>query len=47
MPGAPSMVGVVGSHEVAGKDYIHTENSEMASIGVIYTSTYHTKQLNA
>ena len=34
----------MGSHEVAGKGYVNTENSQMASIGA--TSTYHTKQLN-
>ena len=36
----------MGSHEVAGKGYIFTKTSQMASIGVIFTSTYHTKQLN-
>ena len=36
----------MGSHEVAGKDYVFTKTSQMASIGVIFTSTYHTKQLN-
>ena len=34
------------SHEVAGKGYVLTKTSQMASIGVIFTSTYHTKQLN-
>ena len=38
--------GRVGSHKVAGKGYIFTKTSQMASIGVIFTSTYHTKQLN-
>ena len=38
---------MVWSHEVAGKSCIHTENSHIASIGAISTSTYHTKQLNA
>ena len=38
---------MVWSHEVAGKGCIHTENSQIASIGAISTSTYHTKQLNA
>ena len=33
--------GWVGSHEVAGKDYIFTKNSQMAFIGVIFPSTYH------
>ena len=36
---------MVGTHEVAGKDYVNTENSQMASIDAIFTSTYHTKQL--
>ena len=36
----------MGSHEVAGKRYVFTKTSQMASIGVIVTSTYHTKQLN-
>ena len=36
----------MGSHEVAGKGYVLTKTSQMASIGVIFTSTYHTKQLN-
>ena len=31
---------------MAGKGYVLTETSQMASIGVIFTSTYHTKQLN-
>ena len=34
-----------GSHEVVGRGYIHTENSQMASIEAIFTSAYHTKQL--
>ena len=38
--------GWVASHEVAGKGYVFTNTSQMASIGVIFTSTYHTKQLN-
>ena len=36
----------MGSHEVAGKGYVFTKTRQMASIGVIFTSTYHTKQLN-
>ena len=36
----------VGSHEVVGKAYVFTKTSQMASIGVIFTNTYHTKQLN-
>ena len=36
----------VGSHEVASKSYVNTENNQMASIGAICTFTYHTKQLN-
>ena len=35
----------MGSHKVVGKGYINTENSQMASIGAIFASTYHTKQL--
>ena len=35
-----------GSHKVAGKRYSNTENIQMASIGAIFTSTYHTQQLN-
>ena len=31
---------------MAGKDYVFTKISQMASIGVIFTFTYHTKQLN-
>ena len=31
---------------MAGKGYVFTKTSQMASIGVIFTSTYHTKQLN-
>ena len=38
--------GWVGSHKVAGKGYVFTKTSQIASIGVIFTSTYHTKQLN-
>ena len=36
----------MGSHKVAGKGYTSTENNQMASIDGIFTSTYHTKQLN-
>ena len=36
---------VMGSHEVAGKDYINSENSQIASIGAIFGFTYHIKQL--
>ena len=35
-----------GSHDVVGKGYVNTENRQMASIDAIFTSTYHTKQLN-
>ena len=35
---------ISGSHEVAGKGYINIENSQLASIGAIFTSTYYTKQ---
>ena len=31
---------------MAGKSYVFTKPSKMASFGVIFTSTYHTKQLN-
>ena len=31
---------------MAGKGYVFTKTSQMASIGAIFTSTYHTKQLN-
>ena len=37
--------GWVGSHKVAGKGYVFTKTSQMASIGIIFTSTYHIKQL--
>ena len=33
-------------NEVVGKGYVLTKTNQMASIGVIFTSTYHTKQLN-
>ena len=36
----------MGSHKVAGKGYVFTKTSQMPSIGVIFTTTYHTKQLN-
>ena len=36
----------MGSHEVAGIIYVNIEKSQMASIGAIFTYTYHTKQLN-
>ena len=35
-----------GSYRVAGKGYVFTKTSQMASIGIIFTSTYHTRQLN-
>ena len=38
--------GQVRSHEMAGKGYVFSKNSQMTSIGAIFTSTYHTKQLN-
>ena len=37
--------GQVDSHEVVGKGYVFTKTSHMASIGAIFTSIYHTKQL--
>ena len=36
----------MGSHGVAGKGYVFIKTSQMAFIGVIFTDTYHTKQLN-
>ena len=36
----------MGSCKVVGKGYVFTKNSQMASIGAIFTSTYRTKQLN-
>ena len=36
----------MGSNEVVGKGYVFTKNSLMTSIGAIFTSTCHTKQLN-
>ena len=36
----------MGSHKVVSKGYVFTKNSQIASIGVIFTSTYHKKQLN-
>ena len=35
-----------GKPRSGGKGYVFTKTSQMASIGVIFTSTYHTKQLN-
>ena len=32
---------------MAGKGYVDTKNSQMASIGAIFSSTYCIKQLNA
>ena len=34
------------SHEIVSKSYFNTENSQMAFIGAIFNSTYHTQQLN-
>ena len=39
--------GVEGSHEVVGKGYVNTKNSQMVSTDTIFTFTYHTKQLNS
>ena len=36
----------MGSYKVAGKGYVFTETRQRTSIGVIFTSTYDTKQLN-
>ena len=33
----------IGSHKVVSKGYIHAENSKMAHIGAIISSTHHTK----
>ena len=35
----------MGSHEVVDKDYVFTKSSHMASIGAIFNSTHHIKQL--
>ena len=37
----------MGSHEVVGKGYVFTITTQMASIGAIFTSMYHTKQLSS
>ena len=34
------------SQEVVRKGYVFTKNSQMTSIGAIFTSTCHTKQIN-
>ena len=34
------------SHQVAGKGYVFTKISQMATIGAIFTFIYHTKRLN-
>ena len=36
----------MGSHKVVEKGYVLTKTSQMASTGVIFTSTYHTKQFD-
>ena len=36
----------MGSHEMVGKGYFFTKTGQMKSTGAIFTSTYHTKQLN-
>ena len=36
-----------GSRKVTGRGYVNTENSQMASIGVIFSSIYHKKQLKS
>ena len=38
--------GWAGSHKVVGKGSVFTKTNQMASIGAIFTSTYHTKELN-
>ena len=32
---------MVGSREVASKGYVKTDNSQMAFVGIIFSSTYH------
>ena len=39
-------IGWVGSYEVTDKGHVFTKTNQMASIAAIFTSTYHTKQLN-
>ena len=39
-------VGQAGSHEVVGKGYVFSKNSQITIIGTIFTSTCHTKQPN-
>ena len=36
-----------GSRKVTGRGYVNTENSQMTSIGVIFSSIYHKKQLKS
>ena len=36
---------MVGSHKLVGSSYVHTENSQMTSIGAIFTSTYYIKSM--
>ena len=36
----------MGSHKVVGKGYVFTKHREITTIGAIFTSTCHTKQLN-
>ena len=38
--------GQAGSQEVMGKGYVFTKNSQMTSIGIIFITTCHTKQLH-
>ena len=35
-----------GQSQSAGQGYFNTKNNQIASIGAIFISTYHTKQLN-
>ena len=37
----------MGSHKVVGKGFVNTEDSQILSFGAIFSSTYHTKQLNS
>ena len=36
-------LGWAGSHKVVGNGYVFTKNSQVASTGVIFMSTYYTK----
>ena len=36
----------MGSHELVDKGFVYTKNIQIASVGAIFTTTYHTKQLS-